>query len=561
MAFSVRSRRSARRPWRLHRGVCRGFLAAWTLVGAISFLLMDGFRQNREGIGVGFDEGGAIYHPQPVDIKGITCARPDAPRPKRPASPAFRQVDQPLEDIRSRLMDKLPGQYNIWHDKMSHNREYVRDMPKLRDPSRTKCIPDRDVGFTVADKLELTGPPEGYICHFFAKGMCFKGPECIHFHRIPTEYDEFHCPHSHTIFGFQRDAKRKNIRGRGSVLREDGQKTLMAEFKAAKHLFQLEELKRLLHEGFSEWGPVRKIMVMPTEGIAYIEYFWRVSAEFAKDAMRFQYLNPADPQHDSIMDVTWKPEDMKDEIVDERNEKKKMIFEAARDKDATEEEKLMAHIEATGQYPETSDRFGNPKDKQKGATLQETGDGSVSLFDPQRDPSTDGDQRIPEEEIPDIDEDMGRAILQDFREVLGPLQQKAEELLSKGQDLSTLDTQGFERKQVNYGISEIFDGHRIDHTFKSKHEEGLKYPNIPQDGLAEPSEVVTIKPEKEDEALGKPVKGNIDIQEEVKKKKKKKRPTGGRAGSMGLERMSSNSQKRHLNTPPGGPPKRGWKPS
>eukprot|EP00466_Bigelowiella_natans_P014300 jgi/Bigna1/85241/estExt_fgenesh1_pg.C_30044 len=326
---------------------------------------------------------------KPVDLRGITCARPDAPAPRSPQQPANKQIEGDMEDIRHKMMDDVPGVYNIWHDKMSHCREYYSEQGPTREAARTRCVPDRDVGYTKADLLGLVGPPQGFLCFFFAKGMCKEGEGCRYFHRVPTEYDEYHCPTTHNIFGYLRDAYRKNLKGRGSILREDGQKTLMEENKynygnrgeGEYPAGYMRRCWRLLHDGFSEWGPVRKILVIPQDGVAYIEYFWRTSAEFAKDAMRYQYLNPADPVKDGIMQVTWKAEEISDKASAERKNQTEEIYAATSTKAMTEEERLMAEVYDYNVYPDTESRYlrnddGNDDDDSR---KLKSGEGSAAL--------------------------------------------------------------------------------------------------------------------------------------------------------------------------------------
>lgn len=43
-------------------------------------------------------------------------------------------------------------------------------------------------------------------------------------------------------------------------------------------------------QNFGEWGPVKRIHIVPTKTIAFIKYHWRVSAEFAREAMDQQQL-------------------------------------------------------------------------------------------------------------------------------------------------------------------------------------------------------------------------------------------------------------------------------
>lgn len=46
----------------------------------------------------------------------------------------------------------------------------------------------------------------------------------------------------------------------------------------------------LLLQNFGEFGPVKRIHIVPTKTIAFVKYHWRVSAEFAREAMDQQQL-------------------------------------------------------------------------------------------------------------------------------------------------------------------------------------------------------------------------------------------------------------------------------
>lgn len=43
-------------------------------------------------------------------------------------------------------------------------------------------------------------------------------------------------------------------------------------------------------QNFGEFGPVKHIHIVPTKTIAFVKYHWRVSAEFAREAMDQQQL-------------------------------------------------------------------------------------------------------------------------------------------------------------------------------------------------------------------------------------------------------------------------------
>lgn len=42
----------------------------------------------------------------------------------------------------------------------------------------------------------------------------------------------------------------------------------------------------MLQTNFEEWGPIERIYNVPSKTIAFVQYYWRASAEFAKEAMQ-----------------------------------------------------------------------------------------------------------------------------------------------------------------------------------------------------------------------------------------------------------------------------------
>lgn len=44
--------------------------------------------------------------------------------------------------------------------------------------------------------------------------------------------------------------------------------------------------RRILQDNFDEWGPIERIYNVASKTIAFVQYYWRASAEFAKEAMQ-----------------------------------------------------------------------------------------------------------------------------------------------------------------------------------------------------------------------------------------------------------------------------------
>jgi len=45
-----------------------------------------------------------------------------------------------------------------------------------------------------------------------------------------------------------------------------------------------------MQDNFDEWGPIERIYNVASKTIAFVQYYWRASAEFAKEAM--QVISP-----------------------------------------------------------------------------------------------------------------------------------------------------------------------------------------------------------------------------------------------------------------------------
>ena len=45
-------------------------------------------------------------------------------------------------------------------------------------------------------------------------------------------------------------------------------------------------LTALMQKNFDEWGPIERIYNVPSKTIAFVQYYWRAAAEFAKEAMQ-----------------------------------------------------------------------------------------------------------------------------------------------------------------------------------------------------------------------------------------------------------------------------------
>lgn len=204
--------------------------------------------------------------------------RPTVEELKRPARV---QSDGSLQ---SNLAYKEGGElYNIWYGK------YQFDYDKRgKTASKTKCVPEKDSGWTRADQDPST---KSHFCLYFAKGACVNGSKCKYFHRIPTEEDDSRVSPMYDVFGRERHAQHKDdMTGTGSFNKECRTIFVGDLYVNRSKTNYLEGLNKIIKKEFSVWGPIDYIRVVPSKNIAFIRYFLRSSAEFAKAAMENQII-------------------------------------------------------------------------------------------------------------------------------------------------------------------------------------------------------------------------------------------------------------------------------
>ena len=132
-----------------------------------------------------------------------------------------------------------------------------------------------------------------FFCQYFARGVCSNGPECSNLHLVPSAEDCAKHDKSPTtdIFGRSRHAEEKGNRGGvGSFF--SNSRTLYIGYGAASERLG-NGLQAMVARVFGEWGPLEDVYVVRGKSIAFARYVFRASAEFAKEAMGNQSLQPA----------------------------------------------------------------------------------------------------------------------------------------------------------------------------------------------------------------------------------------------------------------------------
>lgn len=188
------------------------------------------------------------------------------------------QCDRPPEE------DSLGGE-NIWYSNKKRKRPPPRGVA-----SSTRCVPDKHEGRTRCSR-------GSYICLHFAQGSCHLGHKCTRRHRVPKYADEMELDVQRDIFGRERQATEGDDQnGPGSIMKEN--KTLFVGNVGSTCT------EAMLNNAFGALGPIVSVRLFTAKDLAFVQFRWRASAEFAKEAMSQQTLD-----NGNIVSVRWARED------------------------------------------------------------------------------------------------------------------------------------------------------------------------------------------------------------------------------------------------------------
>eukprot|EP01066_Platyproteum_vivax_P018248 Platyproteum_vivax@DN7511_c0_g3_i2.p1 len=168
--------------------------------------------------------------PQPVVVENPIQFLPDNIRvdfSKKPnweelGRPARKQIEVPI--TKKHAYVEGSEIYNIWYDKYLSERDNLRD----REPAITRCIPERDVGWTQADHHTGEKP---FFCFYFAKGSCNKGSSCQYFHRLPTYEDAVEEDQLRDVFGRARHGNHRDDMGGVGCFNKDCRTVYIGDLK------------------------------------------------------------------------------------------------------------------------------------------------------------------------------------------------------------------------------------------------------------------------------------------------------------------------------------------
>ncbi|PNP53400.1 hypothetical protein THARTR1_06094 [Trichoderma harzianum] len=173
--------------------------------------------------------------------------------------------------------------FNIWYNKWAGGDHEAYQQTK----SKGRCNVARDSGYTKAD-----GVSGSYFCLFFARGLCPRGADCMYLHRLPGTYD--HSAPNVDCFGRDKFSDyRDDMGGVGSFMRQN--RTIYIG-----RIHVTDDIEEIVARHFAEWGPIERVRVLNSRGVAFVTYVNEANAEFAKEAMAHQSLD-----HDEVLNVRW----------------------------------------------------------------------------------------------------------------------------------------------------------------------------------------------------------------------------------------------------------------
>ncbi|ANQ08675.1 Uncharacterized protein PCOAH_00030140 [Plasmodium coatneyi] len=246
------------------------------------------------------DMGGKPYEFSSLLEKSIQLMKKNDKVKEILKRPAKLQVTQ--EELNK--VEYLEGndQYNIWFgkyvpDKFDKGSSTGSSSGVQRFVARFKCNPSTDSGYTKADK-NLTS--KQFFCIYFARGCCAYGHNCLYRHRIPNENDELQFEQTIDIFGREKFSTfKEDMGGVGNFNSEC--RTLFIGSIHIDNFEQVHLIEKILYDEFSNFGNIEYVRYVPFKNIAFVQYSYRVNAEFAKVAMSDQPIE----NHSTALTIKW----------------------------------------------------------------------------------------------------------------------------------------------------------------------------------------------------------------------------------------------------------------
>lgn len=175
--------------------------------------------------------------------------------------------------------------FNIWYLQWAGGDPTLKDLVKLD----FRLDVERDSGKTKA-------APRSPICLFYARGCCYKGPNC-NFHHRPPLVTDIVIP-TKDCFGRDKTTEYKEDMTGVGLLKQINRTLFVAGFHVE------DSIEETVRSAFSEFGVVDAVRVQKAQRVAFVSFRLELLAQFAKEAMLAQLLNGKD-----ILSIKWAHDD------------------------------------------------------------------------------------------------------------------------------------------------------------------------------------------------------------------------------------------------------------
>ena len=257
---------------------------------------------------------------------------------------------------------------------------------------------------------------------------------------MPTEEDSIY--HSKMmgfdIFGREKRGENEGFRKGAGTLERDN-RTLYCNYEGAGGSFDKARITELIEKNFGPWGPIKRIYIVMAKMLAFVEFEWRCTAEFAKEAMHKQGLIGSNLSE--VLDIRWSNEDPNPvTIIAQKKSHIERFEKAAMDSfEALPEERKMVRMQqlqmvqalqdghVISSYPSTDEQF-DQAERRGGEDQAQVYDDShfyedqlncvyePDEFDAQPDPQQEGPKEAGSSREQGLDQE-SRKIVEDPKEV------------------------------------------------------------------------------------------------------------------------------------------------
>jgi len=174
------------------------------------------------------------------------------------------------------------------------------------------------------------------------------GKDCGYYHRYPSAEDEERIDMLHDIFGRERHKTDRDDMGGVGNFTTNNKSLYVGGIKI------IPKIEEILFKHFSQFGLITYLRVLHSRSIAFIQYKYRVCAEFSKEAMADQSIIK-----NEVLNVRWANDHPNEQV--QRQKEDKLQIEAWK-KMKEKYPRYFSQYESLQdeEYPDTDEQFDMP---------------------------------------------------------------------------------------------------------------------------------------------------------------------------------------------------------